>query len=88
MTDILHITDRERTQAAVILALESARDEMAKRIEALTAPGYVLVPTEATEALLGRLMDAVWRTTHGDADITKEEARGIYRAMIAAGDKP
>lgn len=35
MTDILHITDRERTQAAVILALESARDEMASRIEAL-----------------------------------------------------
>jgi len=32
MTDILHITDRERTQAAVIRALESARDEMAKRI--------------------------------------------------------
>ena len=36
MTDILHITDRERTQAAVIRALESARDEMDKRIEALT----------------------------------------------------
>ncbi len=32
MTDILHISDRERAQAAVILALESARDEMAKRI--------------------------------------------------------
>jgi len=32
MTDILHITDRERTQAAVILALESARDEMSARI--------------------------------------------------------
>lgn len=32
MTDITHITDRERAQAAVILALESARDEMAKRI--------------------------------------------------------
>lgn len=31
---ITNITDRERTQAAVIQALESARDEMAKRIEA------------------------------------------------------
>lgn len=34
---ITNITDRERTQAAVILALESARDEMSARIEALTA---------------------------------------------------
>ena len=32
---ITNITDRERTQAAVILALESARDEMSARIEAL-----------------------------------------------------
>lgn len=32
MTDILHITDRERTQAAVIRALESARDELIARI--------------------------------------------------------
>ena len=31
---ITNITDRERTQAALIRALESARDEMAKRIEA------------------------------------------------------
>lgn len=34
---ITQITDRERTQAAVILALESARDEMEKRIAVLQA---------------------------------------------------
>jgi hypothetical protein len=56
MTDILHISDRERTQAAVILTLESARDEMSARIEAQqwrpieTAPrdgAYILVSNPA-----------------------------------------
>lgn len=82
MTDILHITDRERTQAAVILALESARDEMAKRIEALTADlaARAHAPT----------MDAIYAAWHGaGVDIAGGDwAR--FAGMLAAApqDKP
>ncbi len=51
MTDILHITDRERAQAAVIRALESARDEMAKWIEAQQWRPIETAPKDGTRYL-------------------------------------
>ena len=78
MTDILHITDRERQKDAVILALESARDEMSKRIpqwisvdQSMPQSGQTVLACYKNSAGNWRRIRAEWvdaRTIASDTD--------------------
>lgn len=59
MTDILHITDRERQKDAVIRALESARDELIARI-----PQWVCVDQEMPKS--GQVVLACYKNSAGN----------------------
>src|SRR5690606_19030604 len=60
-----HITDRERAKDALIRTLESARDEMAKRIEALTAE--LLERDNLVNGLMGSTISETCRADDAEA---------------------
>ena len=65
--------------------LESIARPLAHAIAAAVVPqGFVVVPEEPTAKMLANLMRSSWDVTHGDIELTENEVRGLYRAMIAA----
>lgn len=59
-------------------------------LSALTAAGYAVVPREPTPHMVNRGLvraDIDWRAASEDEALSDDEARRIYRAMIAAAQE-